>query len=298
MSDFTFLYPSGGGGGSGGSGSSSSSEGIPLTDSGYLYSGQTLSAIDQAKASLLVDTSEGEFLTTIGLGYGVPRPPNDPSNDELYRLCIQCLAWLPKTIQHTAYALAGIIFGTQEEIEDAGGRAWQIYEVNPNEFIFECPTELIAYTNVNASYMHGHSGIATRVSNSQFSSVGENAANAATTLIGLNVYVFHTGVWNTYSITGHSYNSGTKTNTFTVNPTTIPNPMNGVPYYVDIPDTSSHRGDFMAVDATEEAGQTVPAVTAPVDDRLYIAGLASLDTFNFYMDLLRAAGVVMRVELI
>jgi hypothetical protein len=71
------------------------------------------------------------------------------------------LAWQPKTILFTVHNLLGCIFGTQDEIEAAGNRAWEVFEVNPNEILLELPIFLISGSSENATYMHGFSGNAT-----------------------------------------------------------------------------------------------------------------------------------------
>lgn len=265
-------------------------------DVSQLYEGQVKSAIKELRDSFLTDSATGDALTTIGRNKGRPRPPTDPNNDELYRRILFALSpELPQVIKLVSYRLAEAVFGSQASLEAANLRAWQFYEVNPNELIFECPAELIAASNLNASYMHGFAGngVAT-IGTSSIAVIGENAATAvASTLVGLKLYVFHGGSWVEYTIASHSYNPGTLTNTFSVAPSTFPVDILGYPTFVDIPSSSSFRGDFMAADETEEAGTPRP----PVADRVYIQGSGPLDVFEYYMmNFPRAAGVVLRIE--
>jgi hypothetical protein len=268
-----------------------------------LYDDQTQSAIDEARAQLFVDSAEGEFLSTIGRMNGVPRPPQDPNNEAMYSALIQVLARSPKTVQVTCYRLAEVLFGTQAAIEAAGGRAWQFYEPNPNEIVFECPMELIAGSNANASYLHGDGGDHAMCVGGPSDTItvkGKDLTGVADpgAISGLTLNLYYSSAWNAHTVDTITYDSGTDTSTIVVTAATVP-ALAGVPWTIEVTEGDSYRGDYMAEDATEEAGQTSPTATAPVEDRVYLFGKGLLDIFTFYMDLLvRAAGVLLRVEMI
>lgn len=260
-------------------------------------SGQTKSTIAEAKDALFLDTSGGAYLTTIGRNVGVVRPPPSPFDDELFRKIIPVLAWLPKTILHTSIRLAEAVFGTQAALELAGQRAWQFYEVNPNEIIFECPQDLITGSQANASYLHGVSGNLSAITGPTgvITYVGSDANVAASGGVALRtIYIYHTGAWTPYTISSSTYNTITKVNTLVVSPATVPTGA-GNPFFVDIPSTTSFAGDYMLSDATVAADGTNP----PVASLVYLFGRGVLDIFTFYeQEYLRASGVVLRIELI
>jgi len=257
--------------------------------------GQDRSAIDQARDSMLVDTAEGKYLTALGGNYGVPRPKQSPFDDALYRKVVPILAWLPKTPKLVPYKLAEAIFGTQASL---GVNKWEFYEVNANEIIFECPYALIQGSNVNASYMHGWPGYANATGGptNTITAVGTDARLAVSggSLNGRTLYLFHTGAWQTYTISSSSYNAGTQTNTFVLSASTVPT-GDTMPMFIDIPEANSYRGDFMLSDASVAAGGLQPVS----DDLVYLFGKGRLDIFTFYMnDFVRAAGVVLRTEVL
>lgn len=260
-----------------------------------IYIDQDRSAIRAVRDSMLLHSAEGKFLTEVGGNYGVVRPPASPFDDELFRAVIPVMAWLPKTITHTAYALAAAIFGSQEDIVAAGGVAWQFYEVNANEIIFEIPNVLLeGNTNATASYLHGYPGFATAIAGPTniVTVEGDDAAVAIASgnYAGVKMYLFYSGVWNEHTINSHSYAGST--NTFTMSASTVPT-LASAPMFIDIPGTSSFRGDFMAEDASVAAG----GVNPPSDDLVYLYGQGKLDIFSFYFDFVRAAGVVLRTEI-
>jgi hypothetical protein len=259
------------------------------------WNDQDRSAIDQARDSMFLDTSEGKFLTVLGGNYGVPRPSASPFDDDLYRSVIPILAWLPKTPMLVPYRLAEAIFGTQESL---GADAWAFYEVNANEIIFELPGSLITGSNVNASYMHGWPGYATAVGGptDEITAIGTDARESVENddLNGRTLWLYHTGAWQEYTITNAAYDAGTLTNTFTLDTADVPT-GNSMPMFIDIPEANSFRGDFMLADASEAAGDPNP----PSDDLVYLFGRGRLDIFTFYMsDFVRAAGVVLRTEVL
>ncbi len=260
---------------------------------------QDRSAIDQARDSMLVNTASGKALTDLGANYGVPRPPQSPFDDELFRQIIPVLAWLPKTPLLVTYKLAEVIFGTQAAVKASYGYAWQIYEVNPNEIIFECPLGLISGNLQVASYMHGYPGTTGAVTGptNTITNVGSDArlSVSGSNLTGRTIYVFFGGVWNTYTISSSSYNAGTQTNTFILSAATVPT-GDSYPFFIDVPGSSSwNPGDFMLADATVAADGTNP----PHADLVYLFGKARLDIFEFYMNnFVRAAGVSLRSEVL
>lgn len=261
-----------------------------------LYSDQTQSALDNVRASLLLAYAEVGYLSVIGNGFGIPRAPEVFDNDDLYRSVIELLAWLPRNRMLMPHLLAEILFGSQASIVAAGKPAWQVYVVNANELIFECPEHLLATSNDNASYLHGWHGQAVRTAADTITVTGTDASLAvSTSLVGMFLYIQHGGVWNQYSILTHAYNAGTSTNTFTLNPAAVP--AGDYPMFVDVPSSDSFTGDYMPDDATEHAGQVSPP-TAPVSMRTYLAGQGLLDVFIFYMQYILAAGVVLRTVVI
>jgi hypothetical protein len=261
----------------------------------FVATGQDRSAVDQARDSMFVDTSEGRYLTAIGENNGVVRPPQSPFDDQLYRKITQILSWLPKTPMLVPYRLAEAIFGTQEQL---GTNAWQFYEVNPNEIIFECPGELLSANNEIASYLHGWAGKTEVVAGptNTITAKGTDArlAVASSNLNGRSLYLYYSSAWNTYSITSASYNVGTTLNTFILNAATVPS-GNGFPLYIDIPGVNSFRGDVMLPSAALIAGTPNP----PSMDLVYLFGKGLLDIFEFYMvEFVRAAGVSLRTEIL
>ena len=250
------------------------------------WNGQYESAIDQAHDSMLLDTAEGKFLTAVGGNNGVPRPPQSPFDDVLYRSIVPILSWLPKTPILVAYRLAEVLFGTQASL---GKHAWQFYEVNPNEIIFEYEGATIVVSNANASYMHGYRGTAIGSGSTTVTVVDTDASLAATSLVGLSAYLFYGGVWNTTTIASQSYNAGTSTNTFVLSASV---PAGDSKFFIDIPSSVSFDGDYMLADASQVAGGTNPDSTRLV----YLYGRGVVDIFQFYMDnFVRAAGVVLNV---
>ena len=229
-----------------------------------------LSAIDQARASMLLLFAEGTYLTTIGRNYGVPRPESDPNDDDLYRCIIGAIAWRPKSIFATTWRLAECVFGTQADIIAAGQRPWDIFQVNNNEFILEVPRELFAASNENASYMHGFVGPVTTPAGpaTDTYTVPDDITEAADSLVGLTVYILYSGVYNAHTINSATYDSGTDTSTVVTSAATIPGGLNSVDSFLDVPGdgVSSYVGDALALDATEEADSTLSG--SLVDEQL------------------------------
>lgn len=262
------------------------------------WNGETKSALRRLRDGLFLDTSEGELLSVLGGNYGAPRPPQSPNDDDLYRKVIPILAWLPKTPMLAAYRLAEALFGKLEDLDER--RHWAFYEVNANEIIFEIPAALLnSYGQANASYLHGFTGRA-RVASGPSATIlvtGEDLQSAGDITPSPNLYVFHTGVWNTYTISSATYNAGTRENSIVLSAATVP--TGDWPMFVDFAGngTQSFPGDFMLADASTPADNT--ETDAPASSKLvYLAGRGLLDIFDFYFDLIRAAGVALRIELV
>ena len=256
------------------------------------------SAIEQARDALFVDTAWGYYLTRIGTNHGVPRPDVDPDDDVRYRKIIQYLAWQPNTTIFTFYGLLESVFGTQAEIVAAGGRAWAVYEVNHNEIILEIPRALSTGTSETAAYFHGHGGAFSADGIASALTTPGDITSASANWFGPVVYALVAGVWTAYPCTAASYSSVTGLTTFSVS--IFPPALVGVPGFVDVAGdgTFSYEGDFMAPDATGAADGVTPA-TVEHDRRPYLFGNGALDIVLFYTaKLARAAGIVLRVEMI
>lgn len=208
---------------------------------------ETLSAIQRAKASMLLDTAEGNYLSRIGQNYGISRGTL-PISDELYRKLVQLLAWQPKAILFTVHKLLEVIFGTQKSYTDASLRPWRVYEVNANEIVIEIPTALLAGTRDNAAYMHGWSGYASVVGGptTTFATQGDVRRAAGVTIVGMGLSVFHGGGWQEYTVVSVNYIGATDISTVTVNAASLP--TGGGYFYLDVPgnDIASSRGDYLA----------------------------------------------------
>lgn len=224
---------------------------IPIAPKQQSGSVETSSAVQDARSSMLLSTAIGDFLTAVGQNYGVPRAPQlNPNDDTIYRAVIPTLAWSAKTIKRTTYALLTAIFGSQATIQTAGNRAWQIYEVNANEVVFEIPTGLMASSNENASYLHGWYGYAlnsgTSASNT-FTTQGNVTTASATSLVGNAIY-FNTssGVWTADTISSISYSA--VTGLTTIQSGSANTPSGGCRFFIDIAgdNTQSYRGDYVA----------------------------------------------------
>jgi len=257
-----------------------------------LFHSQDISAIEQARNTMFWDSAQGQHLTRLGSNFGVPRPPQSPFDDELYRSIGQILSWLPKTPLLVTYRLAEAIFGTQADLQASIGVSWKIYEVNPNEFIFECPVLLIAGNPAIASYLHGYPGTLTAVGTTTITFVGTDARLAAVTLVGLTLRAFIGGVWTSFTISSASYVTSTKVNTLVLSGAVT---AGNYQFYIDIPEVSSFLGDFMLASASVAGGGLNP----PTSQLVYLYGQGRLDIFSFYFDnFVRAAGVILRKEVL
>lgn len=206
-----------------------------------------MSMIQQVRRSLLVASAAGVYLDAVGNNRGIPRPDNT-SDEELYRRAIKALAWLPKSILLSYYALLSAVFGSQEQVRLQIGRPWKLFEVNANEVILELPSELIFSAPEVSSYMHGVSGyanVATGPTNT-FTTTGDVRTGSATTLVGAAIQVFFSGAWNDYTVSSVSYSSGTNLSTVVVSASTLP--AGGGPFAITIPGdgVASFPGDYLA----------------------------------------------------
>jgi len=239
---------------------------IPIASTQPSGSVEQISAIQSARASMLLAYAEGAYLTAIGQNYGVPRAPQlTSSGDDLYRRIIPVLAWSPKMIKRTTYVLLETLFGSQQSLITAGVRPWRIFEVSVNEIVFEIPANLMATSNENASYLHGWVGYAFNVTGStanSFTTPGDVRTAAANSLIGAAVFrLYLSGAWTTNTATGITYDATTDTTTVTFASPVIPS--GGCPFFVDVTGngtTTSYRGDYLAPSAYISAFTTAPGV--------------------------------------
>lgn len=260
----------------------------------------SLSDIQKAKASIMEDSAEGDYLTRLGHNVGIVRPPMAPNSDDIYRGVIELLGWLPKCINFAVYKLLEVIFGSQADLIKAGQRPWRVYEVNPNEIIIEIPFALTGGSNENASYLHGFFGRCSSTSAllalPVVTVVGDMTSEYLQPPGGLSFqYDSGSGSYTQLLINSWSYNSGTNLTTINLNGN-FPANKNGVRFFVLIPGdgVNSFTGDFMPQDASVIADT---ATTPSHTDFVYLGGEGKLEIYQFYMDLIvRAAGIVVRYE--
>lgn len=230
----------------------------------------TESLIRQVRRALLVSGSFGVYLDAVGNNRSVPRPDNT-SDDELYRRVIKALAWLPKGLLLSYYALISAVLGSQEQTRLQVGRSWKVYEVNANEIILELPSELISGSPEVSSYLHGvsgYAGVSAGPSNT-FTTSGDVRVGSAATLVGASIQVFFGGVWNDYTISSVSYNAGTNLSTVVVSAATIP--AGGGQFSIVVPGdgVASYRGDYLAAGG----GQSLYSTSAgPATNTLLVVG--------------------------
>lgn len=243
-----------------------------LPDDAGVVAGSTdaqLSMIQQVRQSMLVSGAAGAQLDAVGNNRNVPRPENT-TDDELYRGVIKALAWLPKSVLLSYYALLSAVFGSQEAARARVGRAWKVYEVNPNEVIIELPSALIAGTLETSSYLHGASGYARVTSgpSGTFTTDVDLRTAIAVSPVGFAVYVETlSGTWGTFSISAYSFSAGVAT--VTVTPATLP--TGGGRFVLDVPGdgTVSYRGDYVA---TGGVTTTYSTAAGPATNTLLVAG--------------------------
>lgn len=238
---------------------------------------EDLSAIQKAKRQLFVDTAEGIYLTNLGQNFGVPRPPMDPDDDDLYRLVIQAIAFQPKTILCTLYSLMSAVFGPQSKYTTLSQRPWRIYEVNDNEFIVEVPFDLLGTSNDTASYLHGFSGVVLSGATTTAFSCRGNAKLSAVSLVGLGASILISGTYEEQAIATAIYDPTTDTTSFTTAAFSgAPDP--GASFFITVPgdEVSSFRGDYLSPTWYERG-----TATAVSSDSLTDSGLSM--TTNQYV---------------
>lgn len=248
---------------------------------------QQLSAIQQLKRHMMLDTSKDAALSVLGANYGIPRPPQAPTDDAMFMRLVRLLAWQPKVINFAVHHLLIAVFGSQAELIAQGRRPWRVYEVNANEIIIEIPLGLIVTSNENASYLHGWSGFARVTSGptNQFTTTGDVRTSSLSTLVGKTIQVFHTGAWNDYTINAVSYSAGTDTSTVTVSAATLP--TGGGYFFIIVPgdgSADSYKGDHLAT-----SGWVTPWLCPATGDSIYMLGDAALyllegDVVSFTLD--------------
>lgn len=206
----------------------------------------TASMIKQVRQAMLVNGAVGAQLDAVGNNRGVPRPDNT-DDDELYRRAIKALAWLPKSVLLSYYALLSAVFGTQAQAQLRVGRAWKVYEVNANEVVIELPVALIAGTPEASTYLHGASGFAHVPSGptNTFTTDFDLSLSRATTIVGSNIYVETApSQFTPYTVSSYSFSAGVAT--VQVSASTLP--AGGGRFYLEVPGdgTASYRGDYVA----------------------------------------------------
>lgn len=232
------------------------------------------SLIRQVRQGMLVGSAVGAELDAVGNNRGVPRPDNT-TDDELYRRCIKALAWLPKSVLLSYYALLSAVFGSQAQVRLQIGRAWKVYEVVPNEVIVELPAELITGGLETSTYLHGASGYARVPSgpSNTFTADFDLSLSSATTLVGKAIHVETTpGTWTSYTIASYSFSAGTAT--VQVSAATLP--TGGGRFYLEVPgDTvASYRGDYLAAGGFRS---TYSTAAGPATNTLLVVGDATRD---------------------
>jgi hypothetical protein len=220
-----------------------------FTQSGSVAPPGPLSAIQQARLSMLVEYAEGEYLAALAQNYGVPRPVV-LTDEEMFRDYVKLLSWLPKTIKFTVYKALEIAFGTQAALVAAGQRAWEVYEVKNNELLVEVPLALITSNNEVSSYLHGFTAeMLVGTTDTIVIVSGDARLSSATTLVGktIGAYVRNSETWETDTIASVSYNAGTDQTTLTLSTNWSDVPAVGDRMYIEIPGdgTASYRGDYL-----------------------------------------------------
>lgn len=229
----------------------------------------TASMIQLVRQAMLVSSAVGPQLDAVGNNHNVPRPENT-SDDELYRRLVKALAWLPKSILLSYYALLSAVYGSQEQVRLQVGRAWKVYEVNANEVVVELPAALVPGTPEVSTYLHGASGYA-RVSSGPsnvFTTDFDLRASSATTVVGMAVHVETApGAWTDYTISSYAFSAGVAT--VTVSASTLP--AGGGRFYLEVPgdSVSSYRGDYFAPGGLQSLYSTA---AGPTTNTLSVVG--------------------------
>lgn len=234
----------------------------------------TASQIQLLRQALLVNYAVSTQLDAVGNNHGVPRPENT-SDDDLYRGIVKALAWLPKQIQLSYYALLTAVFGTQEQVRITVGRPWRVFEVNANEVIIEIPAALLSGSTEISAYLHGASGYAHVPSgpSNTFTTNFDLSLSSAITIVGLGIVVETSdGVWTTYTVSSYSFSAGTAT--VQVSASTLP--TGGGRFYLIVPgDTvDSYRGKYIATGGFESSYSTS---AGPATNTIHVVGDATRD---------------------
>jgi len=227
--------------------------------------------IQQVRQSLLVSSAAGPALDVVGNNRAVPRPPNT-SDDELYRGVIKAMAWLPKTVLLSYYALFSAVFGSQAQVRATFGRPWRVFEVNLNEVVVELPAALLAGNLETAAYLHGASGVAFVPSgpSNTFTTDFDLSTASAVSVVGLAIHVETVpGTWTDYTVSSYSFNALTSTATVQVSASTLP--AGGGRFYLEVPGngTSSYRGDYVATGGVSTSYSTA---AGPLTNTLSVVG--------------------------
>lgn len=206
------------------------------------------SMIQQVRRAMLVRTSMGAQLDAVGNNHGVPRP-DGTTDDDLYRRVIQALAWLPKGLLLSYYALLSAVLGSQEQVRAQFGRPWRVYEVNANEVVIEVPSLLVNPGPEVSSYLHGASGVAHVASGptDTFTTDFDLQRAAAISVVGLAIHVETSpDTWTDYVVVGYAFDPSISTATVQVSASTLP--TGGGRFYLEVPGdgVASFRGDYVA----------------------------------------------------
>ncbi len=229
----------------------------------------TSSQIQLLRQAMLASGAVGAQLDAVGNNHGVPRPEST-SDDELYRGVVKALAWLPKSILLSYYALLSAVYGTQEQVRLQVGRPWRVYEVNANEVVVELPAALVLGTQEVSTYLHGASGYARVASGptNTFTADFDLAASSAVSVVGLAVHVETApGTWTDYTVTGYAFSAGVAT--VQVSASTLP--AGGGRFYLEVPGdgVASYRGDYVATGGVSTLYSTA---AGPATNTLSVVG--------------------------
>lgn len=247
-----------------------------------------MSAIQDAKDAMFLDTAIERDLDRLGSMFYVARPELLGTDDDIYRNLIQLLAFSPKQVLKIVYDLMGVLFGTQASL----ATPWAIYEVFVNEIIVEIPLALTTASLPTGTYLHGLGGDGngyTTGSNTQFFVVGDDFTQAASSFAGLSLQVYVGGVLTSFAIVSVTYDPITRINTITTAPA-LPTNTSGQTWRVLIPSTVSYTGDYLVQDATVNSSTTN-------FNPVIIYGDGLIDIFLDLMDLIvKASGIKVRIE--
>lgn len=229
----------------------------------------TASMIQLVRQAMLVNSSTGAQLDGVGNNHGVPRPENT-TGDAVYREVIKALAWLPKSIDLSYYSLLTAVLGSQEQVRQAFGRPWKVYQVNANEVIIELPSALIAGTLEISSYLHGAAGFAHVPAgpSNTFTTDFDLSLASAVTIVGLNIHIETApGTWTDYTVNSYSFSAGVAT--VQVSAATLP--AGGGTFYLEVPGNlvASYRGDYLAAGGIESSYSTA---AGPLTNTLLVVG--------------------------